>query len=104
MTTTNKKYNYVGFVEDYDVENLFHRLENGKIIRTRIVYCLGENKYLLRIYGYNLVMKSNVKFNRFDEVDVQIKQVSPKLIVQVVDKSRYTKLSNQHSGIMDVIV
>jgi len=104
MTAANKKYNYVGFVEDSGVESLLHRLENGKIIKTRIVYCLGENKYLLRIYGYNLVMHSDINFNRFDEVEVQIKQVSPRLIVQLVDKSRNTKLANQHSGRMDVIV
>jgi len=49
-------------------------------------------------------MHSDINFNRFDEVEVQIKQVSPRLIVQLVDKSRNTKLANQHSGRMDVIV
>lgn len=67
------------------------------ILRCRIVLKISSRKYLLRIYGYNMVMESNLDFNRFDEVDIRVEQVYPKLKLRpVVDKRSNNRGPFQH--------
>jgi len=104
LNREGKKDRPVSFIIEDGLEQLFGRLEKGMIVRARIVYCLGDNRYLLRIYGYNMIMQSNYPFNRFDEVEMMIKQITPKLIVQMVDPSRFVRMNGRDKGIMNLIV
>lgn len=104
MNRAGKKDRPVSFIIEDGLEQLFGRLEKGMIVKARIVYCLGQNQYLLRIYGYNMVMQSNYPFNRFDEVNIMIKQITPRLIVQMVDPNRFVRMNSRDKGIMDLIV
>ena len=97
-------YSQLGMMEDGSLEQLMSRLKPGMILRARIILRLEKHKYLLRIYGCNLVMESHLEFNRFDEIDILVSETSPRLIVQVVEKSRrFCNSMNQH-GNMDLLI
>lgn len=104
MNREEKKNKTVNFIIEDGLEQLLGRLQPGMIVQARIVYCLGQNRYLMRIYGYNMVMQSNHPFNRFDEVPIMIKQITPKLIVQLVDPNRFVRMNSRDKGIMDMMV
>ncbi|RLD16527.1 hypothetical protein DRI50_01645 [candidate division KSB1 bacterium] len=71
-----------------DLSPLLKRLKKGNIVKGRIVHSLTEHHYLLRILGYNLVMKSNLKFNRFQEVLFRIQEIDDKIKLRIIDPKR----------------
>ena len=79
----NRQFPMRFFVEN-GLERLSNRLRKGMILKSRIVYCLGGNRYLLRIFGYNMVMESRVPFNRFDEIYIKVIRVHPRLELRFV--------------------
>ncbi len=70
-------------VEDPALNRFLSRLRPGMQLKARIVLCLGNGRYLMRIQGFNLVMHSHFRFNRFDEVVVRVEQTQPKLKVRL---------------------
>jgi len=79
-------------------EALLRQLEKGKIFKTRIVLQIDENKYLLRISGYNLVMTSTRRFNRFDEIYIAIEETTPHLKVKYVEPFRLGRAVKKEDG------
>ena len=67
------------FIVEANIQNLQDRLEKGQILDGKIVFCMENNLYLLRILGQNLIMESRFNFNRFENVKVKVKKLSPKL-------------------------
>ena len=66
------------------LDNLIRRLEKGMRLRARIVDCAGENKYLLRIWGYNILTESRRVFQQFDEVQLIVREVTPHLVLDLI--------------------
>jgi len=64
-----------------NLQKLIKRLEKGMIVKGRILDNLKNNKYLVRIWGYNIYTESEKKLNEKDEVKFEIIQVSPHLIL-----------------------
>jgi hypothetical protein len=64
-----------------DLQELIQRLEEGMVVKGRILENLKNNKYLVRIWGYNIYTESETKLNEKDEVKFEIIQVSPHLIL-----------------------
>ncbi len=79
------------YIIDGDLSGLRRKLKKGNMILSRVVLKLSDTKYILRIFGYNLVMESKKNFDRFDEVNLKVKQVSPKLIMSIVNKKIVNK-------------
>jgi hypothetical protein len=67
------------FIVESNIRHLQNRLRRGQVIEGRIVLVLSKNTYLLRLFGYNLVMQSKHVFERFEEVEVVVRKVRPKL-------------------------
>jgi len=67
------------FIVEANIQNLQDRLKKGQILDGKIVFCMENNLYLLRILGQNLIMESRLSFNRLENVKVQVKELSPKL-------------------------
>ncbi|MDP8241022.1 MAG: hypothetical protein P9X24_18175 [Candidatus Hatepunaea meridiana] len=80
----NKEY----FVEG-GLENLIKRLEKGTILKGRIVDCASENRYLLRIWGYNILTESKKRFNKFDEVHLIVEETTPHLILNFANENSF---------------
>ncbi len=65
------------------LENLLRRLERGMKLTGRIVECAGDDLYLLRIRGFNILTRSKKRFDRFEEVGLRVKEVFPYLILEM---------------------
>lgn len=50
----------------------------------RIVDCLGKNRYLLRIWGYNIITESEHIFKQCDEIQLVVKKVDPHLTLDLL--------------------
>ena len=87
-------------IEDTGVGRLFGRLQKGMRIKSRIVFVLDKQRYLLRIHGYNLIMESKLNFNRLEEIWIEVQAVRPKL------KLRLLKSENEKTSLggTDIIV
>lgn len=65
------------------LESLIDRLEPGMEIDGRIVDVLAKNIYILRIWGHNILTESIYNFEKFSEVTLHVRAVSPKLILKL---------------------
>ena len=70
-------------IEDPALDRFIDGLRPGMRLKGRIVLCLGNHRYLLRIQGFNLVMYSTFYFDRFDEVVVSVERTRPRLKVRL---------------------
>jgi len=68
------------------------------IIEGRIVQILSDNHYLLRIYGHNLIMKSSVKFGRFEEVRLKVLETKPRIQLRIFDPKTELFWAGQKKG------
>jgi hypothetical protein len=80
------------FQIDGDLQPLLKRLRKGMKIPSRIIYVLGENRYLFRIFGYNIMMESNIQFQRFEEVEIIVDRLHPKLFLSLARKGESDRL------------
>ena len=74
------------YVVESDLAGLIRKLKKGTKVPSRIILKLNKNKYVLRIYGHNLIMQSKIKFERFDEAELLVEQTSPKLKMSIIGK------------------
>ncbi|RMH60358.1 MAG: hypothetical protein D6677_13875 [Calditrichaeota bacterium] len=68
---------------DNDLSALQDKVARGDILKARIVLDLENGKYVLRFLGYNFIMESKIKFNRFDEVELEVEAVTPRLKLRI---------------------
>ncbi len=90
------------FVQDESLNRMLRKLRKGMRLKTRIILVLGHNRYLLRIYGYNLIMESKLKFDRFDEIQIEIQQVRPKLKLRFIGKDGSLHRGSKTTTKMDI--
>ena len=90
------------FIVETDIQNLQDRLEKDQILDGRIVLCMENNLYLLRILGQNLIMKSRLNFNRFENVKVKVKKLTPKLELVLLCNNNSTALIQDNGT--DIII
>jgi len=89
------KYNYKESLESHFIvkeglNDLLKRLKKGMQVKGRIIDCLGKNKYLLRIWGYNILTESKQSFQKFDEIQLSVIELKPHLILDFTrDKQEY---------------
>jgi len=103
MANLNRKLqkNNDYFIEG-GLENFVKRLEKGMQLRGRIIDCATENQYLLRIWGYNILTESKKSFQRYDEVMLVVKEITPHLILDLVNKRN--DQSNQSDDVVTNIL
>lgn len=77
---------YLTFIEDTGVTRLLRRLRKGMRIKSRIVLVLDNKRYLLRIQGRNLLMESNLSFERKEELWIEVLAVRPRLKLRLLKK------------------
>ncbi len=85
---------------DTDISALKDKVKPGDTIKARIVLDLGENKYVLRFYGYNYIMESHIDFKRFDEVALEVEATEPRFKLRI----RKPEKRKSHDGHMDIRV
>lgn len=66
-----------------DLDQLIRRLKKGMVLNGRIIEYFGNDRYLLRIFGYNIYTESKKRFERFEEIQLRVLQVTPHLILDL---------------------
>ena len=74
-----------------NLQDLLKRLNPGSTVKGRILDKLEDSKYILRIYGYNIVTESRKNLNKGDELEFQIKNNNNHLTIKLLDKKLNTK-------------
>jgi len=62
------------------LESLIDRLLPGMDIKARIIEVVGNNMFILRVWGYNILTESNYPFEKFNEVILHVHSIAPKLV------------------------
>jgi hypothetical protein len=94
-----REYEPFMYTVDADISPVLSRLQKGMIIDARIILCLDDDRYLIRISGYNTVMRSKFKYNKRDEIKLKVKATSPRLILQPLEGQK-----DSASGTTDLVV
>jgi len=71
-----------------DLDQLLRRLHEGMQLKGRILRNLGDGRYLLRIWGYNIISESDGWFGENDEVCLTVRRVYPHLLLNFQSRKR----------------
>jgi len=71
------------FITKGSLENLLRCLKKGMRLQGRIIDCLEDNRYLLRIRGYNILTYSEQIFEKFDDIGLVVIEVKPHLVLDL---------------------
>ena len=82
-----------------DLQDLLRRLKKGMKVNARILDKLSNNRYIIRIFGYNLLTESEANFNIKDEVTLTVLQVEPHLTLNIAYRRK-----NNSDNAMDFLV
>ena len=74
-----------------NLQDLLKRLNRGTSVKGRILDQIDDTKYVLRIYGYNIVTESKKKLKIGDELDFEIKNNNNHLTICLIDKQKSIK-------------
>ena len=83
-----------------DLNDLFKRLKSGDIVRGRILHKLCEGKYIVRIFGYNIITGSTSKLLEGNEVDLKVKQTNGHLLFELISDLTPKGRDNKHLNII----
>jgi len=93
------------FITRGDLDNLLRRLRKGMKLSGRIIECLENNRYLLRIQGYNILTCSEQLFQKFDEIQLTVIEIEPHLVLDFMKENCLsTKIANQENTETDIFV
>ncbi|MCD6441550.1 MAG: hypothetical protein J7L86_07205 [Candidatus Marinimicrobia bacterium] len=93
------------FVTKNDLDNLLRRLRKGMKLSGRIIECLENNRYLLRIWGYNILTYSEQLFQKFDEIQLTVIEIEPHLVLDFMNENCLsTKIVNKEAAETDIFV
>ena len=84
---------------NYDIkmnlDDLKKRLQKGSFVKGRIIDCPKENRYVLRVWGYNIYTESEKFFRKNDEVNLEVKELEPKLVFDMKIVPKEKPISNR---------
>tara|TARA_B100000029_G_C16910110_1_gene717414 strand:- start:211 stop:486 length:276 start_codon:yes stop_codon:yes gene_type:complete len=73
-----------------NLQDLLKRLNPGSTVKGRILEKIDDTKYILRIYGYNIVTESKKNLSKGDELEFEIKNNNNHLTIQLLNKKPQT--------------
>tara|TARA_B100001939_G_C16825038_1_gene566077 strand:+ start:341 stop:616 length:276 start_codon:yes stop_codon:yes gene_type:complete len=74
-----------------NLQDLLKRLNPGSIVKGRILDKIDDSKYILRIYGYNIVTESKKSLKKGDELQFEIKNNNNHLTIKLIDSIQNSK-------------
>ena len=74
-----------------NLQDLLKRLNPGSTVQGRILDRIDKEKYILRIYGYNIITESKKILKIGDELDFAIKGNNNHLTIKLIDKKHTEK-------------
>ena len=73
-----------------NLQDLLKRLNPGSTVKGRILEKIDDTKYILRIYGYNIVTESKKNLSKGDELEFEIKNNNNHLTIQLLNNKPQT--------------
>mgnify|MGYP001286039011 FL=1 len=73
-----------------NLQDLLKRLNPGSTVKGRILEKIDDTKYILRIYGYNIVTESKKNLSKGDELEFEIKNNNNHLTIKLLNKKPQT--------------
>lgn len=93
------------FIVEGGLENLLSRLKKGMRLQGRIIDCLGDNRYLLRIRGYNILTSSEQIFEKSDDISLGVVEVEPHLVLNLFkDRCSPVNLMNNENAETNILI
>ncbi len=72
----------------YNLNDLKRRLKKGIKVKGRILDVPSKNRYVLRVWGYNIYTDSYKKFEKNEEIELTVKAIEPKLVFDMHRKKK----------------
>ena len=69
-----------------NLQDLLKRLNSGSTVKGRILDRIDNEKYILRIYGYNIITESKKILKIGDELNFEIKGNNNHLTIKLINK------------------
>jgi len=76
------------------------RLEIGMQVKGRILECPKKNRYILRIWGYNIYTESNKTFDKNDEILLTVKKITPNLVFDMKKVEHFVDPDSNQTNII----
>ena len=93
------------FITKGGLENLLRCLKKGMRLQGRIIDCLEDNRYLLRIRGYNILTYSEQLLNIFDDVHLKVVEVEPHLVLDLIKERCFpAEIVNEEDAETNILV
>ena len=80
MLRSSSRYNN-GYAIKNDLDDLLRRLEEGMVVKGRVLEHVKNDEYLIRIRGYNIYTESEKKLQAGDNLHFRIIQTDPHLML-----------------------
>ena len=74
-----------------NLQDLLKRLNLGSTVKGRILGRINNEKYILRIYGYNIITESKKILKIGDELNFEIKGNNNHLTIKLINKKHTVK-------------
>ena len=74
-----------------NLQDLLKRLNPGSTVKGRILDRIDKEKYILRIYGYNIITESKIILKIGDELNFEIKENNNHLTIKLINKKHTVK-------------
>lgn len=75
-----------------NLQDLLKRMSPGETVKGRILDKIDDTKYILRIYGYNIVTESKKNLKKGDELEFEIQNNNNHLTIKLLNKKQNTTL------------
>ena len=84
----------------HDLDELKKRLETGMVVKGKILDCPREDRYILRVWGYNIYTESRKKFDVHDEIKLTVKAIEPNLVFDMKKIENFVASDNHQTDIL----
>ncbi|MBN2280452.1 MAG: hypothetical protein JXQ65_07730 [Candidatus Marinimicrobia bacterium] len=95
-----KNYQTQIFSVKYNLGELKKRLKKGMVIKGRILDCADGNRYILRVWNYNIYTESKENFEKNDEIELTVKQIEPNLVFDMHQQNSFVDPKNKQTDIL----
>jgi len=86
----------------HNLQDLTRRLERGMVLKGRILDHFDNDKYLVRIWGYNILTESKHKFDIQEEIELKVLEINPHIVFDLYHPSQSIEdhSTNTHTNIV----
>jgi len=93
-------YHSQSFSVKFNLDELKKRLQKGMVIKGRIIDCAKKNRYILRVWNYNIYTESKKKFEKNDIITMTVKEINPNLVFDMTKEEKLIDTEKKKTNIL----